>query len=51
MSEMKIEPEELCGSSFTQNIETKTTCSTTGQFYIKCSITLILLKIYKLFFY
>ena len=41
MSEIKIEPEELCDSNFTQNKETESTCSTfTSKFYIK-SKTLI----------
>ena len=39
MSEIKIEPEELCGSNFTQTEETESTCSTSnGKIYIKSNI-------------
>ena len=45
MSEIKIEPEELCGSNFTQTEETESTCSTSnGKIYIK-SKTIILLEL------
>ena len=49
MSEIKTEPEELCGSNFTQINETESTCCTSnGKFYIK-SKSLILLKCYKIY--
>ena len=49
MSEIKIEPEELCGSNFTQTEETESTCSiSNGKFYIKSNI-LIFWKYYKFF--
>ena len=45
MSEIKIEPEELCGSNFIQTKETEITCNTsTGKFYTK-SKTIILLEL------
>ena len=43
MSEIKVEPEELCGSTVTQIVETQSTCSTTGLFSIK-SKTLFFVK-------
>ena len=49
MSEIKIEPEELCGSNFIQTEETDTTCSTsTSKFFIK-SKTLIFVKYFNFF--
>ena len=49
MSEIKVEPEELCGSNFIQNKETESTCSTSnGKFYIK-SNTFIFENYYKFF--
>ena len=43
MSEIKVEPEELCGLTVTQIVETQSTCSTTGLFSIK-SKTLFFVK-------
>ena len=41
MSEIKIEPEELCGSNFNQTEETESTCSTSnGKIYIKSNISI-----------
>ena len=49
MSEIKIEPEELCSSNFIQTEETESTCSTSnGKFYIK-SNTFIFVKNCKIF--
>ena len=49
MSEIKIDPEELCDSNFIQTEETEISCTTfSGKFYIK-SKPLILLN-YCLYF-
>ena len=49
MSEIKREPEELCCSSFTQNKETESSCSTSnGKIHIKSNI-LVFGNYYKFF--